>query len=411
MSQQPRALEGIKVAVFGTAVTAATTGRYLGMHGATVVRVDSHTRVQALRMQSPFPPDQTPTINTGVWFADVNCNTLCVSVDWKKPTGRRIAEQVLRWADVVIENFSAGTLEEMGLGYSTVSKDNPGVVYLSSCLFGQTGPMRRLVGLGTSGMALGGYVQLMGWPDIEPTPFQTQYTDYINPKMGAAVILGALEYRRRTGRGQYLDQSQIEGGIQFLAPLVMDWFSSGRSAMRDGSRTPEAAPHGIYPCQGDDRWCFIGVFNDEQWSGLLRAMGEPSWARDGKFGTMVGRKAHEDELDGLIAEWTKDWNVQELEERLQGEGIPSSLVEDARDTREDVQLAHRGFFRRLHHSVIGEHTYRGIGFRLSKTPDNQFAGPALGEHNFEVCQMLGMDDEEIAEALAEGGLGTEPVNG
>ncbi len=115
-------------------------------------------------------------------------------------------------------------------------------------------------------------------------------------------------------------------------------------------------------------------------------------------------------MDRLIGEWTKDWNVQELEARLQGEGVPSSLVEDARDTREDVQLAHRGFFRRLNHSVMGEHTYRGIGFRLSKTPDNQFAGPALGEHNFEVCQMLGMDDEEIAEALIEGGLGTEPVN-
>ena len=410
MSQQPKALEGVKVAIVGAVVTAPTMGRYLGMHGATVVRVDSHSRLDGLRSQRPFPPGEAPTVDTGVWYANCNSSSLCVSIDWKLPTGKRIIDRLLRWADVVIENFSAGTLEQMGFGYSAVSRDNPGVVYLSSCLFGQTGPQAKLIGLGTAGMALGGYVQLMGWPDIEPTPIQTQYTDYINPKIGATVILGALEYRRRTGRGQHLDQSQIEGGIQFLAPLVMDWFSNGRSAMRDGSRTPEAAPHGIYPCQGDDRWCFIGVFDDGQWHGLCRVMGEPSWAMGEKFETIVGRKAHEDELDRLIGEWTKDWDVQELEARLQGEGIPSSLVEDARDTREDVQLAHRGFFRRLNHSVMGEHTYRGIGFRLSKTPDNQFAGPALGEHNFEVCQMLGMDDEEIAEALIEGGLGTEPVN-
>ena len=409
MPETPRALEGLKVVLAGHVVVGPLTGWFLALHGATVVRVDSHARLDGLRMQRPFPPDEKPTINTGVYFANVNSSVLCVSIDWKKPTGKAIVDRLLRWADVVIENFSVGTMEKLGFGYSTVSKDNPGVIYLSTCMFGQKGPMASLVGLGTAGMAMAGFVHLTGWPDLEPNPMQTYYTDYINCKLGAAVILAALEKRRRTGRGQYLDQSQVEGGVQFLAPLAMDWYTNRRSATRSGNRVTEAAPHGAYPCQGDDRWCFIAAFSDQQWRGLRRAMGEPSWADDGKFGTVVGRKQHEDALDALIAEWSRERTAEEVEARLQAEGVPSSVVENSRDTREDVQLNHRGFFRRLPHSVIGEHTYRGPSFRLSKTPDNQFAGPALGEHNFEVCKMLGMDDDEIGEAIGEGGLGFEPV--
>ena len=409
MSQQPSALDGVKVALVGQAVVAPLMAHLLSLHGATVVRVDSHSRLDGLRLQRPFPPDQVPTFNTGVYYAYLNSGMLCVSVDWKQPSGKRIVDKVLRWADVVIENFSSGTLERLGFGYAEVSKDNPGVIYLSSCLFGQEGPLAALPGLGTAGMALAGFVHLTGWPDIAPTPLMTHYTDYINNKLATVVILAALEYRRRTGRGQYLDHAQVEGGIQFLAPMIMDWFSNGHSAIRSGNRVSEASPHGTYPCRGDDRWCFIGVFNDEQWDGLCKAMGEPSWANEGRFGTLVGRKQHEDDLDTFIAEWTKAQPAEELEARLQAEGVPSSVVEDARDTREDVQFEHRRFFRQFRHSVIGEHTYRGSAFQLSKTPNNQSAGPALGEHNVEVCQMLGMDDDEIAAALADGGMGTEPA--
>ncbi len=407
--QPPRALDGLKVVLLGHVVVGPLSAWTLALHGATVVRVDSHSRLDALRMQRPYPPGQERTFNHGIYFANVNSSMQCVSVDWKQPTGKRIVEKLLRWADVVIENFSAGTLERLGFGYSTVSKENPGVVYLSTCMFGQTGPMANLVGLGTAGMAMAGFVHLTGWPDLEPNPLQTYYTDYINYKQGAAAILAALEYRRRTGRGQFLDQAQVEGGIQFIAPLVMDWFVNGRMAIRSGNRSPDAAPHGIYPCRGDDRWCFIGVFNDRQWHGLQRAMGMPSWAADRKYATLDGRKRRQDELEALIAAWTGEQTAEEAEALLQAEGVPSSLVANARDTREDPQLEHRGFFRRLRHSVIGEHTYRGPSFRLSVTPDSQFAGPALGEHNAQVCNMVGMSDADIQEALREGGLGTQPA--
>ncbi|PKB68643.1 MAG: hypothetical protein BZY82_00230 [SAR202 cluster bacterium Io17-Chloro-G3] len=409
-SQGPRPLEGLKVVIAGHVVVGPLSGWILGLHGATVVRVDSHSRVDSLRVQRPFFPGQPRTINNGPYFANVNSSMLCVGVDWKLPTGKRIVDKLLRWADVVLENFSVGTMERLGFGYSTVSIDNPGVVYISTCMFGQKGPMSELVGLGSAGMAMAGFVHLTGWPDLDPNPLQTYYTDYINYKQAAAAILGALEYRRRTGRGQYLDQSQVEGGIQYLSPMVMDWFSNGRSADRSGNRLPEAAPHGIYSCLGDDRWCFIGVFDDSQWHGLQRAMDNPPWAAAEKFETAAGRKQYEDELDVLVPTWTITRAAEDVEAQLQAEGVPSSVVENSQDTRLDVQLNHRGFFRRIEHSVIGEHTYRGPCFRFSRTPDSQFAGPALGEHNTEVCKMLGMTDGEIEETVREGGLGTEPVS-
>ena len=409
MADQPKALEGLKVVVIGGVVTAPLTARYLALHGATVVRVDSHVRVDGIRMQRPFRPEMVGNPNGGVWYANINSSTLGIALDWNKPMSMVIMNRLVRWADVVVENFSAGTLEKWGLDYSTVSKDTPGVIYLSSCLMGQTGPWAPLTGLGTAGGAISGVFDLCGWPGDEPTPIQTQYTDFVNPKFGVAAIMAALEYRRRTGRGQYLDQSQIEGGIQVISPLVMDWISNGNLAQRAGNRIPEAAPHGVFRCAGDDRWVAISVSTKAEWAGLCRVKGAPGALQEERFKELSGRKQHEEELETLLGGWTSQHTPEEVEALLQAEGVPASVVASSKDTREDVQLNHRGFFRRVEHSVIGEHTYRGPAFRLSKTPDNQFQGPAMGEHNFEVCAMLGLSDEEVSEAIAEEALGFEPV--
>ncbi len=409
MADTPRALEGLKVVVIGGVVTAPLTARYLALHGATVVRVDSHVRRDGVRMQRPFSPEMVGNHSGGVWYATINSSVQGIAVDWSKPMAMVIMNKLVRWADVVIENFGAGTLEKWGIDYYTISKDNPGVIYLSSCLMGQTGPWAPLTGLGTAGGAIAGVFDLCGWPEGEPTPIQTQYTDFVNPKFGVAAIMAALEYRRRTGRGQYLDQAQVEGGIQVIAPLVMDWMSNGRLATRTGNKIAEAAPHGVFRCAGDDRWVAIGVFTDDQWVGLRRVKGVPSVLGEGKFKTIAGRKEREEELAALIEGWTMQHTPEEVEAWLQAEQVPSAVVANSKDTREDVQLDHRGFFRRIEHTVIGEHTYRGPAFRLTKTPDNQFEGPAMGQHNFEVCAMLGMSDDEISEAIAEEALGFEPV--
>ena len=409
MSNQIKALEGLKVVVIGGVVTAPLTTRYLALHGATVVRVDSHVRMDGVRMQRPFSPEMVGNPSGGVWYATINSSVQGIAVDWKKPQAMVIMNKLVRWADVVVENFAPGVLAKWGLDYETISKERPGVIYLSSCLMGQTGPWSALTGLGTAGGAISGVFDLCGWPEGEPTPIQTQYTDFVNPKFGVAGIMAALEYRRRTGRGQYLDQSQVEGGIQVISPLVMDWLSNGRVASRNGNRIAECAPHGVFPCVGEDRWVAVSILSDEQWAAFCRVSDVPDSFHEARFKTFEGRKRNEDELEELVGSWTLNHTAEEVESLLQGEGVPAAVVATSKDTREDVQLNHRGFFRSIQHSVIGEHSYRGPAFRLNGTPDNQFAGPAMGEHNFEVCAMLGMTDEEIAEAIGEGALGFEPV--
>ena len=410
VADERKALHGLKVAVIGSVVTAPLTARYLALHGATVVRVDSHVRIDGLRMQRPFSPEMIGNPDGGVWYATINSSTLGIAVDWTKPTGMAIMKKLIGWADVVVENYAPGALARHGLDYNTVSKERPDIIYLSSCIMGQTGPWANLVGYGQQAGAISGVYDLCGWPEDQPTPIETMYTNFVSPKFGVTAIMAALEYRRRTGRGQYLDQSQVEVGVQMIAPLLMDWTSNGQLAQRTGNRIVEAAPHGVYRCAGEDRWVAIGVFTDEQWAGLCRVKGMPSGLADEKFETMVGRKRHEDELDAMIEGWTREHTPEEAEALLQAEGTPASVVANSKDTRENVQLNHRGFFRKFTHSVIGEHTYRGPAFRLSKTPDSQFQGPAMGEHNFEVCALLGLSDEEIAQAIEQGALGFEPAS-
>lgn len=409
MTNQAKALEDIKVLVLGGVVTAPTMGRYLALHGARVVRVDSHTRMDSMHYQRPIPAEFVGDPNGGVWWSSINSSSLCVGLDLKKTGGRGILHRLVRWADVVVENFSAGTLAKWGVDYKTISMERPEVIYLSSCLFGQSGPWSSVTGYGTAGAAMSGYDYITGWPDQEPTPILTQYTDYINPKFGVAAILAALNYRDRTGHGQYLDQAQVEGGLQLIAPVHMDWLNNGHTTERSGNRVGWAVPHGTFPCQGEDRWCAIAVTSDLEWRGFCRALKDVPGVNDERYTTLLSRRRHEEQLEELIKGWTSQHMAEEVEATLQAEGVPSSVVENAKDTYEDCQLRYRGFFRKLRHTVIGEHTYRGPSFILSGTPDSQFAGPALGEHNVQVCRMLGMTDREIADAIQEGGLGALPA--
>jgi len=188
----------------------------------------------------------------------------------------------------------------------------------------------------------------------------------------------------------------------------MHWLNDGIVMQRTGNRVPEACPHNTYPCRGDDRWCAIAVSTDAHWAGLCRVLRDQPWTRDERFLTLLGRKESEAELDELVGQWTRLHTAEDVEARLQAAGVPASVVETSQDTRQDPQLRHRQFFRTLHHEAIGEHTYRGPAFRLSATPDSQSAGATMGQHNIDVCLMLGLTDDEIDKALVDGSLGTAP---
>jgi len=186
----------------------------------------------------------------------------------------------------------------------------------------------------------------------------------------------------------------------------MDYTVNERVETRAGNKCPYAAPHGAYPCQGDDRWCAIGVFNDEEWNALCRAMGNSDWTKGPEFATLLARKKNEEKLNERIGEWTRNFTAEELMEKLQAAGVAAGVVKNAADIQDDPQLAHRHYFWQLDHPEIGMHSYDGAGFILSKTPaEIKRPSPLMGQHTEYVCrEILGMSDEEFVEFLSQGAL-------
>ncbi len=234
------------------------------------------------------------------------------------------------------------------------------------------------------------------------------HTDFIGPPFIVTGIMAALDYRRRTGKGQYLDHSQTEAGVHFFAPPVMDYQANGRILQRNGSHFPEAAPHNVYPCRGNDRWRAIAVFTEEEWAGFCDVIDNPLWTKDARFASREMRKENEEELDRLVGEWTVGFPLQEVMDRIQERGIAAGIVKTMQEVCEDPQLEHLGFWRYLDHRVLGVHAHEGPPFRLSKTPDGQSASPILGQHNEYVYKdVLGFSDDEVAEMLIDGVITTE----
>ncbi len=399
-------LAGLKVADFSWVGVGPITGRYLADHGATVVRIESEGRPDVLRGGAPMK-DGVPGINRSQFYGDFNTSKLGLQLDLKQPAAVAIARRLIAWADVCIESFTPGTMARFGLGYESVRDINPGIVMLSTCLMGQTGPARALAGYGYHAGAVAGFLELTGWPDREPSNPWVAYTDTIAPRYTAALVLAALDRRRRTGEGLWIDAAQLEMGLQFLTPEILEHQVSGARITRMGNRSRHFAPQGVYPCRGDDRWCAIAIDNDAEWQSLCRVLGRDDWARDAALADAPGRLARHDELDQGIGAWTAEREAEDVAEILQAAGVPAGVPQLSRDLLEDPQYRHRGFYRWLEHPEMGRIPYAGHQFRIAGYPSGpRGPAPLLGQHLTEVLGgLLGMSDSEIADALANGALG------
>ena len=398
-------LDGLKVADFTWYAAGPYVTRYLALFGAKVVKIETSARPDGTRTIAPYK-DGKPGLNRSGGFAFFNPNKHGVTLNLKHPRGTEVAKRIVAWADVVADNFATGRMQEMGLGYEALRKIKPDLIVLSSTNQGQTGPHARQPGFGIQLECLSGFVHLIGWPDRGPVVHSGLLTDLIAARFAVVAILGALDYRRRTGKGQYIDLSQYQCGLQFLAPLLLDFKLNGRVADRVGNRCPSAAPCGVYPCRGDDRWCAISVLDDIQWRGLTQAMGEPSWAGEPRFSMLLTRKENEDELDSLLGEWTSNFVVEEVAMLLQRHNVPAGVVKNSQDIYHDPQLAHRQQWKDLPHSELGSHRGDYPGFILSKTPGElKTSAPLLGQDNeYFYTKLLGMSDEEFLDLLNSGAL-------
>jgi benzylsuccinate CoA-transferase BbsF subunit len=398
--ENKRILDDIKVAEFAWVGVGSMAGRILGGWGATVVKIETNAAPCPLRSMGPYK-DNIPDPNRSVFYTLPNPNKLGLSLNLKKPEGREVAKKLIAWADVLTESYTPGQMKAWGLDYEEARKINPDIIYYSTCMQGQTGPHRMFRGYGTHMAALAGYYHLTGWPDKDPAGPYGAYTDFIAMLYGEAIVLSALDYRKRTGKGMYIDLSQIEAGLHFLGPVLLDYSANKRDWNRNGNRSDRACPHGAYPCSGEDRWVTISVSSDDEWHRFCEALGNPSWVQDLKFATVLSRKENEDELDNLIGEWTINLTNEEVTEKLQTAQVPAGPVQKASDLLSDPQLKHRDNFVTLEHPEIGPHFYRPSAFKLSKTPEElNRPAPCLGEHNeYVLKELLGMTDEEITEVV------------
>src|SRR5262249_42266256 len=294
--------------------------RVLADYGATVVRVESTRRIDTARTLAPFHGGRPGAERSGL-FHNANANKRMLTLDPTRPEGRAVVLDLVRWADVVTESFAPGVMRRWGLDYDTLRTVKPDVIMLSTCLMGQTGPWASFAGYGNLAAAISGFSNLGGWPDRPPAGPFSAYTAYVSPRFMAAAIWAALEYRRRTGAGQYIALSQAEASLHFLGTALLDHVANGRLPSRVGNRDPELVPHGVSPAAGDDRWGAIAVDGDPSFLALCTARGRPALARDPRFASPEARRAHETALDEELVAWTRTHDAAAIEGLLQAHGV------------------------------------------------------------------------------------------
>jgi crotonobetainyl-CoA:carnitine CoA-transferase CaiB-like acyl-CoA transferase len=395
MKGVPQALEDLKVVEFGGYAAGPHIGKVLGNFGAKVVHVESKDRPDGFRLQYPPFAGNKPGLNRGGCFSFFNDSKYGATIDLKKPEGVELAQRLVAWSDLVVENMRPGVMERLGLGYDALSKINPRLVMLSTCNMGQTGPRADTPGFGSQLSALAGFCGMTGFPDGPPQLLYGPYIDYIASTLGASAVLAALVSSRRSGKGSYLDLSQYEAGLMFMGGALQDYFATGRAAERCGNDDAEAAPHGAFPCR-DGEWVALSCWSDAEFATLAKVIGAPELAKMQDFATAEARRAHKQALEERISVWTRGQSQNAAAEALQAAGVTAYPVVTVAGLFSDPQLIARRHWRVRRHAEMGDQAYAFPGFDLTDLPGD-IVGPAprLGEDNeFVFRDLVGLGEAE-----------------
>jgi crotonobetainyl-CoA:carnitine CoA-transferase CaiB-like acyl-CoA transferase len=394
-------LADVKILDFMWVMAGPAATRILADYGATIIRIESPTRVDTARTLQPFHRN-TPGPDSSGMFDNCNAGKLGISLDLRSPRSREVVHDLVRWADIVTESFSPRAMRAWGFDYQSLRKVKSDLIMLSTCLMGQSGPLSGIAGFGNMAAAISGFHNLTGWPDRKPAGPFGAYTDYIAPRFTAMALLAALDHHRRTGQGQYIDQSQAESSLHFLTPAILDYTVNGRVENRAGNTDSRFAPHGVYPARGDDRWVAVVCTTDSQWRALASAMKRDNLRDDPRYATAAARLERREELDAMVAEFTKMLEAGEAEAILQTAGVAAYQVQNSSEIFADPQIRHRGHFVAVEHPTIGATYVEGPRAKLSRTPAQvRSAAPTVGQHNQHVLeQILGYDEDRITELAA-----------
>jgi len=396
-------LQGIRVANFGWVWAGPVVGQTLGFLGAEVYKIESRARIDLTRNLPPFgggvrDPNRSLS-NNACWAGNGS-----VTLNFKKPEARELCRQLIAKCDVVVENFGPGVMEKLEFGYQHLRKLKPDLVMFSMPAAGLDGPMKNIRTYGLSLTSTTGLDSLVGYEDGPPVPVEQAFSDPYNGILGAFAIVAALQHRDRTGKGQHIDYSQQEAVMQMVGPAYMDYVLNNRVAGPLGNRHPlgMAAPHGVFPCAGEDRWISIAVFNDDEWRGLMAALNSPEWMQAPTFGEHGTRVRHIGLLHEKLAACCRQHDDYELAKRLQGHGVAAAPVLNVADLLRDPHYRARGTFIEVTHPLGFKETIYGAYIKMGRTGANVFTGPIMGQDNEHVFkELLGISDERYRKLVDE----------
>ena len=413
-------LEGIRIIDCGHVFAVPYACGLMADLGAEVIKIEGPGRLDITR-DGPFAgvhADNQPGADP--WNRTANFNLInrgkkSLVLDLGRAEGREVLRDLIRVSDVFTESFTPRVMRNWGLEYPDMKKLKPDIIMVSNTGYGRgAGPYSQYPAQATTQEATHGLAHVTGYRGDLPSKAGQSYVDFLASWACLMGIALALRYRNRFGKGLWLDIGMYQLGCYTISEYILDWVANNRLGERRGNRHPWYAPQGCYPCAGDDQWCVVSVRDDEEWAALCRLMGTPELAQEARFATNRDRIAHHDEIDAIIARWTRNLEKFEVMERLQGVGVPAGAVFDARDVNLNPHYWSRGFLETVQFPAerrIGKRVIMGRPWRLSKTPlAVKGPGPALGHHNREVLQgILGYDDKQYADLEQAGIVGTRPT--
>jgi crotonobetainyl-CoA:carnitine CoA-transferase CaiB-like acyl-CoA transferase len=417
-SQDALPLQGIRVLDLSQVWSGPYCTRVLADLGAEVIKVEATIRPDPERGprsgvvgDTSRYPDGDPgerSYNRVGRFNEYGRNKLGITLNLRDPECLALARELVCRSDIVVENYSVGVMDRLGLGYPELQGLRPDIILLSMPGWGGSGPEAAYVAYGPTQEAMSGLSSITGYAGGPPLLTGIFYGDPIGGTVAAVAALTALWCRRQTGKGMHIDLSQREAMMMLLPEILLEYQFNGRILTPMGNRHPDLAPHGCYPCQGMDRWIAIAVESDIQWQAFCRVMGHPQMASDPRYATVLQRLDHGAELDAQITAWTRDHDPSNLMRRLQDAGIAAQAVLNTAEVLDDPHYRARGFFQSVAHPEAGTHPHLSQPWRLGDAPfPVRRPAPCLGEHNADVLGgLLGVSKQTLQRLETEGKIGT-----
>lgn len=409
-------LEGIRVLDLGMYFAGPLCGALLGDMGAEVIKVESPRRPDPLRLQARglFPngdPGIEPWNRSGM-VNERNRNKLGLSLDLTIPDGRDLFLRLAAVSDVVLENFSVGVLDRLGIGYAALSAVNHRIILASIASQGLTGPEREYVSFGPVLEEISGLASLTGFPGVDPLTYTSglAFPDPLGGAMGASAILSMLVDRLSTGRGAHIDLSQRQAASMVIGEYFLDYAMNDRVPTLKGNGHPTSIPSGYYRCLEPDEWVAISVHDDAAWERLCIAMGRPDLEADARYASAAGRMAAREAIDTEVERWTKERNAELVVTCLQARDIAAAPVLNAGGMAAHPQYQARTFWEEVEQPASGRHPYRGEPIRYDDQPvESRSPAPNLGQHSeILLASLLGLSQAEIDRLTLCGVIGTEP---